>query len=472
MTALVYLSIVAFWTAGLLRLHPPAEVPCDAAREPVSARAVPAAAALAALFLGQLAIVAVAAQTQRPFPAWFARMPLLPIDDRAPLYWHTPGWVGTSLLCIALAQAALLLALHRMCRGRTLTRRTRLGFAACCAAMLAGALGARGLTSFDLYAYVASAQLGAAAYQPPAHLAFSAQFGVLNAIYGAQMLPAAYGPLWLALSRTLVAPWHSLYAQLEALRVVAALLFGVCILLLRAARVPAATIVLFALNPALVDQFVANGHNDLAPLTLTLAAFAAARRRPLVAVAFAAAAGAMKAPFAIVGMLAFAALRDVRHRIGYAVAALGGSLALAALFGGHPYLLALQRTAAYYPLNAHLEIRVLYAAAIGAALGATVLALARRLYNPTAAWAFASFGVALFPWYVVWGLPYALAEGSSAFIFLASLPVAVMLPTTVFSPTLFSAAIAIAILCVPGLLVVKRMRANRSTRALTAQLRT
>jgi hypothetical protein len=456
MLAVQYLVMLALWLAGARREHEAPRPVQAKTRAPLAPLAL-AGIAAAALFVVQLVVIDLAAREQQPFPDWFARLPLLPIDDRAPLFAHTAPWVSDSALLLALAQSAVLFVLLRLLRGNRLPPGGWVVLASCCLSMLGAALLSRGLTSSDLYAYVGSARLAGEAYAPPS-ARFGGGFGVVNELEGVPILPAAYGPLWLALARAATSAGTSLAGQLEALRFLGAALFVVSIPLLRAARFDAATIALFALNPALVGEFVANGHNDIAPFALTLAAFAAAPRRPYAAVACAAAAGAMKLPFLAIAPLAFAATAEVRPRLLYAAATVGLALLSSVLFGGQAYFEALHRTSQLYPPPQHVPTVFLYIASAAAALSATALALWRRRFIPTASWSFSSLATALFPWYLIWGLPYALAERRCAGIFLASLPLAALLLSRVYAPTVPYYLLTIAILCIPFIMLLRSAR--------------
>ncbi|MGP6157111.1 MAG: hypothetical protein ACLPYS_06310 [Vulcanimicrobiaceae bacterium] len=457
MLALQYLAMLALWLAGARQAPREAPPRADGARLAPLGRVVLAGLLAVGLFVLELVVVEAAARHQQPFPDWFARLPLLPIDDRGPLFAHTSEWVSDGVLLLALAQSGALVMLDRALRDRRLSLPSGTALGACCALMLGAALLTKSTTSFDLYAYVGSARLSSAAYDPPA-IPFTGSFALINAIDGVPILPAAYGPVWLALAHAVTATVASLGGQLEALRVLGAVLFLVSIALLRAARCDAATLALFALNPALIEQYVANGHNDIAPLALTLAALVAVRFSPWLAVLFGALAGATKLPFVVIATLAFVPLSDVRRRWAFAALTLAGGLALSGLLGGHAYLGALRETARLYRPPLGFPIVVLYFGTVAAALAATALALGSRRFITTAAWSYAALASALFPWYLIWGLPYALLERRSTWIFLASLPLGTYLLSTVYRPTVPFYAATIAVVCVPFFMAMREMR--------------
>ncbi len=98
-------------------------------------------------------------------------------------------------------------------------------------------------------------------------------------------------------------------------------------------------IALFALNPAIVFQFVVDAHNDIFPLLLALLATAFAAGRPWLALALAVAAGSMKIPFAFAAGVGFSQLASRLQRVSFGVAAValtifvdGSRLARSVLF--------------------------------------------------------------------------------------------------------------------------------------------
>ncbi|MFY9778932.1 MAG: hypothetical protein WAJ85_00295 [Candidatus Baltobacteraceae bacterium] len=458
MLALLYLAMLALWLAGARRTRREAPLPADGEANAPFGTTLLAGLLVAALFVLELVVVEAGARQQQPFPDWFARLPLLPIDDKRPFFAHTAEWITDCVLALAVAQSAALVLICRALRGRRLPLSGSVTLGACCALMLGAALFTKSLTSFDLYAYVGSAHLGDAAYRPPA-IRFDGPFALVNDIDGVPIRPAAYGPLWLALARSVTATAGSLGGQLQALRILGAALFVVSLALLRAARFDTATVALFALNPALIEQYVANGHNDIAPFALTLAALVAVRRLPWLAIVLAAAAGAMKLPFIAIAALAFVTVGDRRRRVGYAALAAAGALLLSGVLGGQAYLDALHRTSQLYRPPLAFPVVILYLATIAAALFATALALWRRRYIPTASWSFTALASVLFPWYLIWGLPYALAERRAAWIFLASLPVAAFVLSKVYRPTVPFDALVAAIVCIPVLMAFREKRA-------------
>ena len=91
------------------------------------------------------------------------------------------------------------------------------------------------------------------------------------------------------------------------------------------------------------------------------------------------------------------------------------------------------------------------------ALAALTAVLLLRRFNRGASWSFLAFGTELFPWYVGWGIPYALLEGSWLGVYLLSLPLVAFNLTTVYAPNAWSRA-AYGVLVLAPLLVLLARR--------------
>lgn len=427
-------GFIAVALIGLLRLHGPdrtaREERVQNTRRVELPRLALAVATLAGSFFVQLALITVAARIQRPFPPWFSALPLLPIDDRGPLFGHAPFW--SAVAACTLLQTLALFAVYRAGRGRRFGRRARAVVVTGAAAMMLAAFVTPAITSFDMYAYAGSAH-APNAYHPPAS-AFDGQFGLINRIYGVPIFPSPYGPVWLALARAALSPFHELGAQLHALRLLGAIGLVACVFALRALRFSAAEVSLVALNPALIADFVLDGHNDVTAIALTLWAIALGVRAPAAAVALGVLAGGIKLPFLAIAALATAGARRLTVRVSGALLAVAGGVALSALLGGRDYLLAIRATSRIYgaaigdPLanGAHAVLALIALAAVG-------LAVASRRVWPTAGWTFVALAAAFFGWYVAWGLPYAAYERRWLAAFALSLPPLTFLLSTFYA---------------------------------------
>lgn len=386
---------------------------------------------LVVTFVAHLATIVRASREQLPYPVYLHALPLVPILDRAPLFGHTSAAASTAAWSFALLETLELIGLALLLRGRSLRAADYLIVAVGSLALVCAALATSGLTSGDIYAYVGYSRLGMSAYRPPA-LAFGGQFAQVNALWGVPLLPCAYGPLWLAFVHSALAPFPTLAAQILVLRAIGACSFIAIIVGVVALRPAPLVVVLVALDPALVEQFVADAHNDGIPIALTLAAAACARRWPGAAVACAVAATLVKLPFVAIAALAFAREPRVRRRLAYAAASVTAGVIASLAFGGSPYMRALASTAKAYGSGADV-LDGIHVAVAASTVGAIALAITCRRFGWQAAWSFAGFGRALFPWYFGWGLPYAVLAGPTAWIYLASLPLVMNLTTTSFS---------------------------------------
>jgi hypothetical protein len=433
----VFLSALALVLAGFLRPRVPAQAaPSPAPGQPRVALIALLCALLTALFLVQLRAIEITVATQWPFPRAFAGLPLVPIDE-APPFSLVPPWFATTILALTIAQTAVLFALYRALLGRRLTLGTGSCIGVSCALMLAAALRTPALTSDDLYLYVAYAHLGFSSYAPAA-APFHGEFSILNKMWGLPILSAAYGPLWIGVARLSLLAGPTLGAQLAFFRIAGALSFCACLWLVSVLRRDAAVVALFALNPALLEQYVADGHNDLFGLVLTLLAFLAVRRSTAAAVVLVAAAGAAKLPYALIGSLAFATLSTPARRIAPAALAIALGAAASEIFSGGHYVLSAIQVAKLYAYRDAFTEAVRFAVA-AVAVAAVAFALAARRLNRGASWSFMALGTELFPWYAAWGIPYALLEGSWFCVYLLSLPL-VAFNVATYEPSLWTRA--------------------------------
>jgi len=405
----VFAGLLAFAIVGAFGLHGAERPASDASRERVAPAAwiVACAAVIAAAFFAELHLIAAAARAQLPFPEYFARLPIVPLDDRGPYFGHAP--IAPGLALCTLVQTLALGTIAFVGRDAKLSRAAAFAVAAASALMLALALATPAATSFDMYAYIGSAHV-ASPYHPAA-APFSGDLSVINDIYGVPISPSPYGPVMLALVKLVATAAPTFALQLFALRGLGLLALLATLAALRALRVPSAALALVALNPGLMLQFVLDAHNDLVAIALVLWAAALARRSRPAALALAILAGGVKLPFLVVGALAFVGFDSLRARVASAVAAIAGGVALYAILGGGAFLEALSTTSRLYRAALLDPVaNALHVAVALAALAAVALALARRTYAPTAAWSFAALGATFFAWYVPWGMPYAALE--------------------------------------------------------------
>jgi hypothetical protein len=330
------------------------------------------------------------------------------------------------------------------------------------------ALTAPAMESADLYSYVGLA-LSANPYDPSA-TPFLGDAAIISRLWGTPLLPSPYGPLWLLISKAVVVPLGSLTAQLFALRLLELACLAACLLILRGLKVNRAVIALIAINPAVYDLFVAEGHNDIVGVALLLGAMLARPRSRFLAIALAAAAGLIKLPFAFLAMLVFVPESPVLRRLLLGVAPAVVTVAVSAVFGGAAYARALHRVYQAYstswsPLDSFFQGTL-----VVLALASVLLAVTRRKFIAGAVWTFPALGHFALPQYLAWSFPYAVAGSEPPLVFFAALPAAVYLLNTDFAMTPLFLTVRV-VLCVTLVAagIVHWLRYPRATRRGTAR---
>jgi hypothetical protein len=352
---------------------------------------------IVAMYVEQIALIRFGATHATPLPPWRLTMPI-PV-----LYigtWNA-DWVSASFLAAGALQSYALLALYRSNVSRTLA-------GAGLAVLLGISLAAPALSSFDLYGYVHNGILGFASWEPPL-VRFPGDFHVIDLWFGTKPTYSLYGPLWLVIVQLVTVAPATLLGKIMALRIFSACLYLALLVAMRAAGLPRRMLVVTALNPGLMMQFVANGHNDLIAIVLIAVAAALVRRNPVAAFGLIAVAGAVKLPYVVLGLPILASIAPASRRYLGCAAAVVAALGVSWFGGGAPYWHVLTRHAFISPLQ-----NALHVVPVVCALAAIAVAVAggRRLIS--AVWllpTLGAFGLPLiFPWYLIWGLPYALAR--------------------------------------------------------------
>ncbi|MBD5604987.1 MAG: hypothetical protein IAI48_07855, partial [Candidatus Eremiobacteraeota bacterium] len=99
------------------------------------------------------------------------------------------------------------------------------------------------------------------------------------------------------------------------------------------------------------------------------------------------------------------------------------------------------------------------------ALVLVALALIVRRTGWPGTWEFVSLGSIPFPWYLAWGLPYAVLDPERALPYLVTFPFAAFVMTTTFPATGAWPPVAIGLPVVAALLAYGRFRGRRSALA-------
>jgi hypothetical protein len=293
--------------------------------------------------------------------------------------------------------------------------------------MLLAALGAHAVSGFDTYAYAGYAQLPhlADAYTPPA-TRLPGTFGVVNDVWGTPLVPCYYGPLWVVLSQLVAGHAGSLGAAIFALRLLEVPALIAAALVLALWKRDVALVALLALNPAVYSLYVANAHNDMLAVALLLAATALARRFPIVAVLGVVAAALIKIPFAAAALYVFAGRGEVLRRLGWVALTAALAVGLSFAFGGKAYfedlMMRVHQTTAGSGSLSVLTARAIKAGLVVVAVVAFATAFLRGAVWRKTGWSFITLGSLVYPWYLIWPLPYAALARRALAWFLVPLP--------------------------------------------------
>lgn len=315
--------------------------------------------------------------------------------------------------------------------------------------LYATAFTAHGMVSADLYGYIAYARLGLHAYSAaPAALwasgAFAPLAGVAQTAW-AGLNPAPYGPLWLALTAALFGHTATLGQAVlleRGLGLVSLLVLGEAIRRHFRSR---ALAMLTLLNPTLIYYFVIEGHNDIVPVALVAIALSLARSLPLAALCAVTAAGLIKAPYALIGLLAFAPLSKTPQRVLYAAGSLILTAALSWHFGGMGYLHGILFHVDHNGHGGKAAGTLVHLALAALALAAIPAALLARRAAGALSFAFPALAAMVYPWYLAMGLPYAMLERRILPVYLILLPVAALAMQPLLSGKLIGTLAVLAV---------------------------
>ncbi len=385
-----------------------------------------ALASLPLLLLTQVALLALQSHydNTRSGSAWLKALPMPVFDGDHGSANFDPVTATVGFGIGALETIALGLVLLALAEGVVISCR-----------MLVFAIGALAVVSLatpllsttDPYEYVATGLLGFAAYAPP-HDAFA------GSIYAsiARVIPldgVIYGPLWVLVDT--VQTWFgaTIVQKIEALRVTNLVFVLALLQVLRACRVPRAMVVAVALNPVVWFYTVANPHADIQGLLFVGAAFYFARRsNTVLAVVCIAAAGLIKLPYVVIGGVMLSPLRNPVSRVAAWGAAVASVLGISYVVQGHSYVHDVSTFAAVKSVsnwsNGWMFVLPVVVAAVFALLafgkGSRGIALLFNQAGPMAA-----------PWYLYWGLPYALVSGAGE-AYLVAMPLIATLREDMF----------------------------------------
>ncbi len=383
---------------------------------PSAAVARLAAGALVPLYAMQLTLVLLDSRLQSDGSryAWMKTLPLPVFDDRVP---HQPLFASLGLGLGFMETAALaLVVLSLRQNGRTLTKR----WVACIAIALALlSVVWPVMSTTDPYEYAATGMLGMHAYAPASGAFDGTVYESIQRVV--PLRGVIYGPLWVVFDVLQTAWLPSLYWKLEALRFTNASLVAVSLGFFWRAGLSRAALAGFALNPFLWCYCVQTPHAEIEGVTLLAAAYALLRSsKTWPAFCLIVAAGLVKLPFVIVGGALLVAITGASRRLSMWVAAIALAFAVSYLVPGPAYLAVLSKFAVHRTAGPWYAGWLATASFIALAMFA-VVTFRRRVFG--AAWLFQQMSPLAAPWYLLWGIPYALATGSIE-SYLISLPLA------------------------------------------------
>lgn len=418
-----------------------------------------AALGILLLFTAQLWTIAFMARHQIAPPCWLQ----LPIPVVADLGEDTggPAQALPSFLLAILAAAQSFL-LYLMYRAREAVRHPRSEFIVACIALLAivEAVFAPAMTSPDVFYYMTYAKLGFASYvaQPQA---VNIPGLPMKDWCEERILPSAYGPAFISYIKLL--PSWSPVAQVLLVRAMNALWFLALLGLLRATGSALPIVWLAALNPALLSQYIATPHNDLIATVFVLLGVVMVSRSSWIAASAVLLAALFKLSFALVGVLVFVRLPTLGKRLCAAAIVFAASFVLSYLLAGPKYFAGLS----YYDHLLAPEANRLQYLLVAVTLGACGYALLRQGFSRAAVYAFPALRIqAIFPWYAIWSLPYALLADSvkSQQARLSSFLILMPLMTLLMETGIARSAQITAYVLVSALIIAGIMRDLQGTR--------
>jgi len=209
-------------------------------------------------------------------------------------------------------------------------------------------------------------------------------------------------------------------------------------------------------------RYLIRAHNDLSGVALILIA-AVARSTTWLAVLLIAAAGAVKFPLLLSGLVIFWDRPTLARRLVPAGAAVLLGMAVSYVSGGSEYLIALKSVYGLYDHAPPLAERSIHLLLVAVAFAAVALALFRQRFLFGAGWSFVSLGQFPLAHYLGWCLPYVLLGEASALPFLVSWPALDQALTLEYPYTTFflierSLAIVLVVAAIGYALIARRAK--------------
>ncbi len=361
---------------------------------------------------------------------------------------NSHSWVASDLaLLLSVVQSLLVGLVVLVVRAYRHKRRSTTLVIVTFTAMIAIALADHTLKSSDVYAYVGFIKLGLAAYHP-LNRELTGDYHFIHVMWGFPLLPCPYGPLWLGITTLVTSFATDVSSTIFSLRAFNAVLMALGSVLIARASGRIDVAAAFALNPALIEEFVIDGHNDILGVVTLLLAICVVRT-PVLRAACIVAAGCIKLPFLIVGIISVVPGATPLQRVLACVAIVLSALGISIAWAGPTYLGAIAYQSDMHSATNQLLNNTHVACNVVLGLSFLRVIWLGRVAAGTAAVAM-SMGVLPFPWYLAWGIPIADRAGALA-PFLIALPFCVgLLSGFTYAWTAFRdfAALAFSLLAV------------------------
>lgn len=383
----------------------------------------------------------IVALNQSPVPSWFSSLHFVPMLEVSPYFYRGPVWFSVLSQVLALFEVVFLVLLWFAIGSSPWKSRIGLFVGSSLAIMCILAVLSRGMTSFDSYAYVGDALLGTRCYLAGG-VPFERSFAVINHFWGYPFVRCPYGPVWLEFMHVASSMFATVDFGVMFMRFVGvASLVGFCVgcFVLGA---PLRFVAVFALDPAVIEQFVVDAHNDLICVTLLVfARIFASRGRVTLAIGLCVLAVLSKAIFVVFALLVFVRVLVPRVAFFSWISVIGVSVILSVVFGGVPYLESVKAASVLNPMMSGV-VPILRISTFSG-LSCLLVCLFRGRVGPSSPWSAVSFGSAVFPWYLSWGIPFCILDFDSSLPFLSLFPVSVLLLSTSYAPSPLWSVIAV-----------------------------
>ncbi len=379
------------------------------------------AIALGPLSLAQslVLLAQVRAENGGPFTEWQKHLPV-PVYDGRTSRGDLHALFSLEALLVGLAETLCVGAVALAVR-HDFSPRLRRAMIVATILLAIVALGTPAMSTTDPYEYAATSILGMRAYAPTA--AAFAQTPYAPFFHHVPLAGVIYGPLWVLINFLELALIPTIVGKIIALRVLNVFCLAATAYVLKAAKCSPTVVAALVVNPAIWYYVVLNPHADIDGILLLAVALLASRKsRYVIASLLIAAAGLIKLPFLIAGVvLLVPASRPRRYALCTVAAAIVAAASLLV-----PHNAYIGRIAFYVPttaaLNPTAQTRLWMVVSALAIFNTFGFAFFDRRGTATP-WLFNQLAPLGAPWYLLWGLPYAIVTGTAT-LFFVSLPIA------------------------------------------------